>query len=410
MIILVINCGSSSIKYKLFRMDSGQVLAEGLVERVGEPAGRLVHTALSQSDDVRRVEDEVVVPDHGAGLELVSKILVDSHYGVISSRAEIAAVGHRVVHGGEAFYRPTVIDGRSLAGIEAVKFLAPLHNPVNIKGIRVARDLFPDSPHVAVFDTAFHQTMPAMACRYALPESYYTRHRIRRYGFHGTSHQYVTGRAASMLGIELRKVRLISLHLGGGCSVTAVREGRSIDTSMGMTPLAGLPMGTRSGDIDPGILLHLSSGLGMASEEISDLLNKQSGLKGLCGANDMRDIHRMCREGDAGAQLAFDIFVYNIKKYIGAYSAVLGRVDALVFTAGIGENDPEIRRACCTGLDMLGIRIDDALNVLPLTGERSVHHETSRAAILVIPTDEEYEIANQTALAINPDAGADSEH
>jgi acetate kinase len=320
---------------------------------------------------------------------------------VISSRREISAVGHRVVHGGELFRAPTLIRDDTLEKIGAMIPLAPLHNPPNLKGITVSRALFPGIPHIAVFDTAFHQSMPAYAYRYALPDEYYSRYNIRRYGFHGTSHQYVAREAAAMLGKKPEQINLISLHLGSGCSAAAIRNGVSVDTSMGMTPLAGLIMGTRCGEIDPGICVHLQTALGLKAGELDDLLNKKSGLKGICGVNDMRDIHRRRAAGDPLARLAFEMFVYGVKKYIGAYAAALGRIDALVFTAGIGENDPEVRRECCEGLDMLGIRIDPVRNFAAGRDARPIHAADGRVQVLVIPADEELEIARQTADAIS---------
>ncbi|PKN25044.1 MAG: acetate kinase [Deltaproteobacteria bacterium HGW-Deltaproteobacteria-21] len=395
--VLVINCGSSSIKYKLFFLDTQQVGAEGIVERVGESNGEVNHVSLPGDHREKRVTIGAAVPDHGRGLEIVIGLLTHPDHGVISNRGEIAAIGHRVVHGGEFFRTPTLMEEDTLAKIEAMVPLAPLHNPANLKGITVARLLFPGTPQVAVFDTAFHQSLPACAYRYAVPDEYYTRHHLRRYGFHGTSHQYVARKAAAMLGLQPEKANLITLHLGSGCSVTAVRNGASADTSMGMTPVAGLIMGTRCGDIDPGIAVHMERTLGLAPVELDTLLNKNSGLKGICGFNDMRDIQRRRREGDARAQLAFEMFVYSVKKYIGAYAAVLGRLDALVFTAGIGENDPEVRAACCANLDLLGIRIDPSRNRERRQDARSIHSPAGSVAVLVIPTDEEYEIARQTA-------------
>jgi acetate kinase len=398
--VLVINSGSSSIKYKLFLMDTVQVAAEGIVERVGEPRGRVTHVALPGDRRGKRLTLDVVVPEHGRGLEIVLDCLVNPDHGVISDRSEIAAVGHRVVHGGENFHAPTIVTDEVVPKIEAVTPLAPLHNPANLKGIKVARMLFPCTPQVAVFDTAFHQTMPAHAYRYALPEKYYAQNGVRRYGFHGTSHQYVARQAAGLLGKEQERTNLITLHLGSGCSIAAVRNGTCTDTTMGMTPLGGLIMGTRCGDMDPGIIIHLQTALGLSPQALDELFNKHSGLKGICGANDMRDIHERRKKGNLDAQLAFEMFVYSVRKYIGAYAAVLGRLDALVFTAGIGENDPAVRAACCADLDILGIRLDASLNSESRADARPIHAQDSRVTVFVIPTNEELHIAKQTAEAI----------
>jgi acetate kinase len=373
--ILVINTGSSSIKYQLFDLARDAVLASGVLERIGEEAG---------------------VRDHRAGMEQIVRSLTDPGQGVIRAAAEIAAVGHRVVHGGEAFRRPVLIDEQVLAAIRQNVPLAPLHNPANLVGIEVARSLFPGVPQVAVFDTAFHQTLPPRAFRYGLPRELYERHRIRRYGFHGSSHQYVAKEAARRLGRPLAELNLITIHLGNGASITAIAKGQSVDTSMGMTPLEGLLMGTRSGDLDPSILFHLAEFFSMTVGEIHNLLNQQSGLKGICGENDMREILKRRAAGDKLAALAVEIYTYRIKKYIGAYYAVLGEVDALVFTAGVGENAPEIREQACAGLQRLGIALDPEKNADPSGGLREIQSTESSVKVLVIPTNEELEIARQT--------------
>lgn len=398
--ILVINCGSSSIKYKLFGMPEKIVVAEGIVERVGEDLGKVNHVIYPGQDREEKIVFEKIVLDHGQGLEIVSDLLAHEKQGVIKNRSEITAVGHRVVHGGEFFRKPTLISNKVLDRIRAVIPLAPLHNPANIRGIEVARELFPEAPQVAVFDTAFYQTMPPYVFHYALPYEYYEKYHIRKYGFHGTSHKYVTCKAAEMLGKPLNKTNIITIHLGSGCSMSAIRNGKSLDTSMGMTPLAGLIMGTRSGDIDPSIWLHLEKMAGLSSDEIDVLLNNKSGLRGICGENDMRNIHQRRNSGDNRAQLAFEMFTYSVKKYIGAYAAVLGKLDALVFTAGIGENDPDTRLACCEGLEILGLRIDRKENSSESNTPRPIHHKDSRSAIFVIPTKEELEIADQTVEVI----------
>lgn len=394
--ILVINAGSSSIKYQCFDMARQTVLATGLVERIGEPAGRLIHRPAGSA----AIEHDGVIASHRDGLAQAAALLLDSIHGVIGSPDEIAAVGHRVVHGGERFSAPTVIDEAVRQTISDLAPLAPLHNPPNLVGIEVASELFPDAIQVAVFDTAFHQTMPPQAYRYAIPAALYDEHKIRAYGFHGTSHQYVTGVAAQYLGKPPADVNVITVHLGNGCSITAVRAGQSVDTSMGFSPLPGLIMGTRSGDIDPAVVFYLYDRLGMAVDAIDRLLNKQSGLLGLTGANDLRDIQRRHEQGDETATLALTMYVYRIRKYIGAYCAVLGRVDALVFTAGVGQNSALVRALACEGLDGLGIQLDPARN-RDASGEISaIHADDSPVRVLVVATDEELEIARQTVSVI----------
>jgi len=373
--ILVINTGSSSIKYQLFEMSGPTVLAAGVLERIGEAGG---------------------LRDHRAGMENIVRLLTDPKRGVIHDASEIAAVGHRVVHGGEDFREPAIIDESVLAAIRRNVPLAPLHNPANLVGIEVARALFPGVPQVAVFDTAFHQTLPPRAFHYGLPRKLYEQHRIRRYGFHGSSHQFVAKEAARLLGRPLTELNMITIHLGNGASITAIAKGQSVDTSMGMTPLEGLLMGTRSGDLDPSILFHLAEFFSMSVGEIHNLLNQQSGLKGICGENDMREILKLRAAGDRLAALAVEIYTYRIKKYIGAYYAVLGEVDALVFTAGVGENAPEIREAACAGLQRLGIVIDPKKNAEASASPREIQSTRSQVKVLVIPTNEELEIARQT--------------
>ncbi|MFH1135727.1 MAG: acetate kinase [Pseudomonadota bacterium] len=394
--ILVINTGSSSIKYQLFDLARRETLSSGLVERIGEPRGRIRHKNRPGTLAETELENEATFPDHGAGLRAAAALLTDPLTGVIKNQAEIRAIGHRVVHGGERFQAPTLIDDQVLRAIEANTPLAPLHNPANIIGLETARALFPDAAQVAVFDTAFHQTIPPRAYMYALPHELYEKRRVRKYGFHGTSHKYVAAEAAALLGREPAETNLITIHLGNGGSITAVRGGKSVDTSMGLTPLAGLIMGARCGDIDPAIPKFLADNLGLGIAEIDDMLNKQSGLKGICGHNDMRDVHRGAEAGDPLARLALDMYQYRIKTYIGSYLAVLGRVDALVFTAGIGENDPEIRASICAGLENLGVVIDKNKNDSPSRAAREVQAENSPVKILVVPTNEELEIARQT--------------
>ena len=392
--ILVLNSGSSSIKYSLFEMNGMGVLVSGVIERIGESKslhkyripdvdGKMQETSLTQS-----------VVDHQQGLTIISQILQDS--GAVKEINELSCIGHRVVHGGEMFHQPTLINKAVLEGIRKMIPLAPLHNPANLMGIEVTLKHAADIPQVAIFDTAFHQSMPAHAFHYALPGELYEQERIRRYGFHGTSHYYVAKQAARFLNKPLHTLNLITLHLGNGGSITAIRQGKSVDTSMGMTPLEGLVMGTRSGDIDPAIPFYLNQNRSMSSVAIDTMLNKESGLKGICGENDMRAVHRMADAGDENAQLALDIYCYRIKKYIGAYFAVLGQVEALVFTGGIGENDAKIREQICTGLEALGIAIDMQKNSLHKEQDIDIRKKGMSVGILVIPTNEELEIAIQS--------------
>jgi acetate kinase len=394
--ILVINNGSSTIKYQLFDMQADTVLAAGLLERIGEPQSRLEHTAGSGEPLV----DTAPVADHRAGLLRIAALLTDPDRGVIADTAHIGAVGHRVVHGGETFREAVIIDDAVIQIIEDFAPLAPLHNPPNLMGIQVAREIFSHSPHIAVFDTAFHGTIPPHAFHYALPYALYEKHRIRRYGFHGTSHRYLAHAAADCMGRPLEMLNLITIHLGSGASMAAIQNGRSIDTSMGMTPLQGLIMGTRCGDIDPAVPFFLARHEGMDLEQIEELMNKQSGLKGLCGLNDMRDILARRADGDPRATLAVDMYTYSVKKHIGAYMAVLGRVDALVFSAGVGENAALIRALACDGLDTLGVRLDPEQNARVGDWPREVQAQGAPLRILVIHTDEEREIARQALCLI----------
>jgi len=396
--VLVLNSGSSSIKFQLFRDDDWSVIASGMVTRIGEAQGRIRCRWVNAVGDPGSSDLSAAVPSHHDGLRRIVAGLRDS--GSLSDLTELRAVGHRVVHGGEAFHAPTLVDDDVVAAIRKMIPLAPLHNPANLDGILVARELFPGVPQVAVFDTAFHQTMPRTAYRYAVPEYLYREHAVRRYGFHGTSHHYVAKRAAAMLNKSLEQCHLITLHLGNGASATAIRAGTSIDTSMGMTPLEGLVMGTRCGDLDPAIHFYLCKNLGFDNETLDDLLNRKSGLVGLCGVNDMREVHRMEEQGDENAELAVVITCHRLKKYIGAYFAELGRVDAIVFTGGIGENDAETRWRSCFGLERLGIVLDPELNADSVQGERSISSETSEVQVLVIPTNEELEIAQQACEAV----------
>lgn len=397
--ILVINAGSSSIKYQLFDMPMGQPLAKGLVDRIGQSQSRLQHTRLV-ADDAQETVKAVTVADHRHGLAEVARLLMDEAVGVIREPAEIAAVGHRVVHGGERFSQTTQVDAQVKAEIEALIPLAPLHNPANLQGIAVAEEIFPQATQVAVFDTAFHQTMPPTAYRYALPSHLYEEYGVRAYGFHGTSHRYVSQAAADYLGKPLHDLNLITAHLGNGCSITAVKGGQSVDTSMGLTPLAGLAMGTRSGDVDPGLLLFLSQKLGLSVAEIDTLLNKQSGLLGLAGDSDVRDLQARQAAGDTAAHLALEVYAYRIKKYIGAYLAILGPVEAIVFTAGVGENSADVRQRVCEGLAHVGILFDEARNARQADGIVEFQAAGSPIKLLVVPTNEELEIAKQTLAVV----------
>ncbi|MGX1367324.1 acetate kinase [Streptomyces canus] len=388
--VLVLNSGSSSVKYQLLDMRDGSRPAQGLVERIGEPSSRLKHTPLGGETRERTGP----IADHDAALKAVADELAKDGLGLDSP--ELAAIGHRVVHGGKTFTEPTVIDETVLAEIERLIPVAPLHNPANLTGIRTAMALRPDLPQVAVFDTAFHTTMPESAARYAIDVETADAHRVRRYGFHGTSHAYVSRATAQLLGLAPEEVNVIVLHLGNGASASAVRGGRCVDTSMGLTPLEGLVMGTRSGDLDPAVIFHLMRVGKMSTDEIDTLLNKKSGLIGLCGDNDMREIRRRIDAGDEQAKLAFDIYIHRLKKYIGAYYAVLGRVDAIAFTAGVGENAAPVREAAVAGLEELGLLLDPGLNAVRADEARLISRANSRVTIAVVPTDEELEIATQT--------------
>lgn len=395
--ILIINSGSSSIKYQLFNMDGGAVLVSGAVERIGEAQGLHRHR-LHHGTDITESRDQQCVADHREGLSRIGTLLRES--GAVTGLSELFAIGHRVVHGGESFREPALINEAVVKQIREMIPLAPLHNPANLMGIEVALQQAPDIPQVAVFDTAFHQSIPAHAYRYALPAPLYTEQHVRRYGFHGTSHGYVAKQAAALLEKPLTSLRLITLHLGNGASAAAIAQGRSVDTSMGMTPLEGLIMGTRCGDLDPAIHFYLARTTGLDYDGIEALLNKESGLKGICGASDMREVHRLADAGDAQAGLALDMYCYRIKKYIGAYYAVLGGLDAVVFTGGIGENDARVREQCCAGLEALGIALDTRKNTSAGSGAFDIHRETSPVSLLVIPTNEELEIALQTVSCI----------
>ena len=398
--ILVINTGSSSIKYELFDVDHHKILAGGLAEKIGEQSSILTHERILANGESSIKVDKGKIADHHEGLNRIVGLLVDPQHGVIADKTEISAVGHRVVHGGETFQKTTIIDEKVIAAIKENIPLAPLHNPANLTGIEVAGSIFPDAPQVAVFDTAFHQTIPSHAFLYAIPYEMYERHKVRRYGFHGTSHAYVSEQAAEYLGRPLTELNLITLHVGNGASMAAIKNGKSVDTTMGMTPLAGLVMGTRSGDLDPALPFFMGDHMGMSFNDIDDLLNKKSGLKGLCGTNDMREVIENMEKGDKRAAVAIDVYAYRIKKYIGAYFAALGSVDAIIFTAGVGEHAPLIREKSCQGLSRLGIEIDTEKNAAPGSGNREINAPNSEVKVLVIPTNEELKIARETKEAI----------
>lgn len=390
--VLVVNAGSSSIKYQVFDMEDESVLAKGLVDRVGIPGTTLKHEPLSK-DDVLIKQD---LPDHTAGMKLVLEVLVNDEYGCIKSMDEIGAVGHRVVHGGEDFAASVVIDGKVKKVIRDCFDVAPLHNPPNLMGIEACQELMPNVPHVAVFDTAFHQTMIPANFMYALPYDVYEKFKVRRYGFHGTSHAYVSHRAAAMLGKPYEDCKIITLHLGNGASMAAIKGGNVLDTSMGFTPLEGLVMGTRSGDIDPAIVFYLMEKLNMDAGEANNYFNKKSGLLGLSGvSNDLRDIQEAAEAGNERATLALDVYYNKVKGYIGNYFAKLNGCDCLVFTAGVGENGIEMRENICKDLDALGIKMDVEKNKVR-GKEVDVAADDSKVRIFIIPTNEELVIARDT--------------
>jgi len=393
--ILVLNSGSSSLKFQLFMKDRLSVLASGLIEKIG-----VVHESIAMISfiDVSGVKKKLSknepVIDHRSAIRLMSELLQKS--GTLMDTDELAGIGHRVVHGGEAFQQPVRIDKTVIAAIEELIPLAPLHNPANLMGIQVAMEYADQIPQVAVFDTAFHQSIPEHAYLYALPYTLYEQQKIRRYGFHGTSHQYVSRKAALYLGKPINDLNIITLHLGNGASAAAICGGKCIDTSMGMTPLEGLVMGTRSGDLDPAILFYLGRESDLDMNSLDTLLNKESGLKGICGENDMRTISKAADQGDCQARLALALFCYRLKKYIGAYMAALGGVDCIVFTGGIGENSAIVRQLSCQNMEYFGINLDEKKNTIQKDEIMEIHTTDSRVSLLVIPTDEEYEIASQT--------------
>jgi acetate kinase len=386
--VLVLNSGSSSLKFQLFDGSALEPLLRGGIDRIGEGEGSIRVQRRQGGETHEFPASKRRVVSHAEAVQIVAQLLQQ-----YAESAQPEVIGHRVVHGGERYYQPTLITPQVLEEIRQLNPLAPLHNPANVTGIEACLERFPALPQVAVFDTGFHHTLPEKAFRYAIPEEIYTRYHVRRYGFHGTSHAYVTREAAQFLGRLPQQVNLIVLHLGNGASACAVRNGQSVDTSLGFTPLEGLVMGTRCGDLDPAIPFFLAREAGMSFEEIEKLLSKRSGLLGLAGANDMRDIEARAVKGDASALRALEIFCYRIKKYVGAYIAVLGRLDALVFTAGIGEHSSKVRELICSELSHLGIELDTKMNTAPATGARTISEESSRIPVLVVPTNEELEIA-----------------
>ncbi len=386
--VLVVNSGSSSIKYQLVDVESGEALATGLVERIGQEMGAFKHEGPNGV-----VTLEQPVPDHESGMATVLGLF--AQHGPTLDAATLSAVGHRVVQGGSVFAGPALVDDAVEAQIEDLATLAPLHNPANLQGIRAARHAFPTVPHVAVFDTSFHQTLPAAAYTYAIDRDLAERWAIRRYGAHGTSHKYVSRKTAEMLGKDPSEVNVIVLHLGNGASASAVRGGVSVEISMGLTPLEGLVMGTRSGDIDPAVLFHLQRVAGLSTDELDDLLNRRSGMLGLSGSSDMRDVHAAVDAGDENARTALEVYYHRIKNYVGAYYAQLGHVDAIVFTAGIGENDDLVRINALAGLERLGIAVDPERNAGRKKTETLISPDGSEVTVWVIPTNEELEIATE---------------
>ena len=390
--IIIINTGSSSIKFQMLAMPDQKVICSGLVDRIGLGSSNLVYE--TQNTKVQEVLD---IDNHEAGLKKISELLIDPKIGVIKDTSEITAVGHRVVHG-ERFSDPMKITEKVKEKIKDLFLLAPLHNPAHLQGINVAEEIFSDAEHIAVFDTAFFQTIPDVAHKYAIPNDIAEKYHIRQYGFHGTSHKFVSERAIEFLGVKESKI--ITIHLGNGCSITAVKDGKSIDHSMGFSPANGLIMGTRSGDIDHSVVFYLND-LGFSVKEISDLLQKKSGMLGLTGYSDLRDIERLAEEGNKDCLLALAMNAYRIKKFIGSYTAAMGGLDAIVFTAGVGENSPYLRNLVCKNMEFFGLEIDEEKNSLRSKEIRAIHKDNSKTKILVIPTNEELEIAKQVYGLLN---------
>lgn len=391
--ILVLNCGSSSIKYALYNMDDKSVIASGVAERVGLKEA-FVKVKLPNGEKKVLMHD---IPEHKEGVKFIFSILTDPEIGVIKDLKEIDAVGHRIVHGGEHFKQSAIVDANAIHEIDRVTELAPLHQPGHLKGIAAVTELMPGLPQVVVFDTAFHQTMPATSFLYAIPYEIYEKYAVRRYGFHGTSHRYVSGRCCEFLGIKPEGSKIITCHIGNGASVAAVKDGKCFDTSMGLTPHEGLVMGSRAGDIDACAVTYIEEKLGLSPHEMSELLNKKSGLLGISGvSSDMREVFDAIEAGNKRAKLAFDIYCYRIKKYIGAYAAAMGGCDAIVFTAGVGENQSTVREQACEGLEFMGIKLDKEKNAAVHGEEAVISAPDSRVKVVVIPTNEELVIATDT--------------
>lgn len=387
--ILIINSGSSSIKYQLIEMPSTDVLCSGMVERIGLKTSKLHYKTNSQ-----KIEEVTEIPNHKVGLEKIANVLMNDEIGVIKSTSEIDAVGHRVVHGGSTFSKTVVINQKVKDKIREFFFLAPLHNPPNLEGIEVAEEIFPEATQIAVFDTAFHQTMPTVAYKYAIPNKFLDEDKIRVYGFHGTSHKYVSEKAIEYLGKETSKI--ITIHLGNGCSMTAIKDGKSVDHSLGFGPMNGLMMGTRSGDIDQSVIFYMVKNLGYSIDDINNMLQKESGMVGLTGFSDLRDIEERSENGDVSCKLALDMNAYRIKKYIGSFTAVMNGLDAIIFTAGVGENSFILRDLICSDMDYLGISIDKEKNHVKARKLTEIHDANSKVKVLIIPTNEEAEIAKQS--------------
>ncbi len=390
--VFVINSGSSSIKYQLIRMPEAETICSGLIERIGLDGSAITHKTFIKGSEQSRKE-KVSIPDHATGLREAARLLTDKEIGVIKRPEEIEVVGHRVVHGGESFSSTMIISDDVKKEVKKLFSLAPLHNPPNYLGIEVAEEIFKSATQVAVFDTAFHQTMPPVAYRIAIPKEFYYKHSIRNYGFHGTSHKYVSEQAAEYL--QNKKAKIITIHLGNGCSMTAVQNGKCIDTSMGLGPMNGLIMGTRTGDIDQSVIFHLVKQLGYSLDDVNNILNKKSGMLGLTGCSDMRDVQAEIKQGNDEAKLAYEMYAYHIKKYIGAFAAALNGVDALIFTAGVGENDALTRSLSMNGMEYLGIHLDEDKNISKGKGIYEINKTDALVKILVVPTNEELEIARQ---------------
>jgi len=399
MIVLVLNCGSSSIKYQVIEMtDGSKLLAKGLLERVGLADGILTHKV----DGKDKYEVFEPIPDHAVGINLILETLIDKDFGVLNNLNQIVAVGHRVVQGGESISESCLIDAHLKSEIERCIELAPLHNPANLKGIVAMEKLLPNVPQVAVFDTSFHQTMPKFSYLYAIPYEYYEKYRIRRYGFHGTSHKYVAHKACEILGMDINSSKIITCHLGNGASIAAIKNGKSIDTSMGFTPVEGLIMGTRSGDVDAGVLLFLAEKENLSNKQVNDLVNKKSGVQGISGlSSDMRDLEIAAAKGHERAQLAIDMYYYRVKKYVGAYAAVMDGVDLIIFTGGIGENDDNIRAHVSEAIDFMGVDFDADANRGVRGQDKILTKPNSRVKVMAITTNEELVIATDTANIIS---------